>query len=284
MKIKFTMGLPASGKSTWAKEYCSKNKDWIRVNRDDLRNMRGDYWIPKQEDLITQWENDAIIAALSFGHNVILDATNLNSNRNKHRYKKLKELFPELQMDTVNFMNVGLSTCIKRDLIRPNSVGKDVITGMYDKYIRKKTNIIKNPSLPGCVIFDVDGTLAKMSGRNPFDWHRVKEDLPKDEIIQLAKMYKHSYGYKIIVFTGRDGCCLNSTKEWLRDNGVPFDDIYIRPEGNQEKDSIIKERLFMDHINGVYNCHLVVDDRDQVVDMWRKTLGITCLQVDYGNF
>lgn len=28
----------------------------------------------------------------------------------------------------------------------------------------------------------------------------------------------------------------------------------------------------------------VIDDRNQVVDMWRKDLGLCCLQVDYGDF
>ena len=138
-------------------------------------------------------------------------------------------------------------------------------------------------NLPKAVIFDVDGTLSKMTTRTPFEWNKVDEDEPKVEVINLVKMYKTS-GYKIIIFTGRDGCCLEKSKRWLIMNGVDYDEVHIRPEGNQEKDSIIKKRLFEDNIRGKYNVELVVDDRDQVVKMWRKELGLTCLQVDYGNF
>lgn len=75
MKLLILKGLPASGKSTWAREHCEKNKDWVRVNRDDLRNMRGLYWLPKQEKLITKWEDACLISALESGYNVILDST-----------------------------------------------------------------------------------------------------------------------------------------------------------------------------------------------------------------
>lgn len=287
MKILFTVGLPASGKSTWAKDFCKKNKDWIRVNRDDLRHMRGEYWIPKQEDLITDMENACIEAALTRGMNVVLDATNLNDDRNKYKVKKLQEKFPNLEAKYELFPET-VKTCIKRDLKRANSVGADIINKMHEdwlKYIGEKLPkpVYQDPKLPKCVIFDVDGTLAKMHNRSPYDWDKVGQDKVKPEIARLADMY-HADGVKVIIFTGRDGSCLKQTEEWLQLNLIPYEEIYIRPEGSQEKDSIIKEKLFRDHILGRYNCQLIVDDRDQVVEMWRKTLGLTCLQVDYGNF
>jgi len=58
----------------------------------------------------------------------------------------------------------------------------------------------------------------------------------------------------------------------------------MRPEGNNEKDSIIKKRLYDQHIMGKYDIEFVLDDRDQVVEMWRNQIGLTCLQVAYGNF
>lgn len=56
----------------------------------------------------------------------------------------------------------------------------------------------------------------------------------------------------------------------------------MKPAGNTEKDSIIKRRMF-DKIKDEYNILGVFDDRDQVVAMWRY-LGLTCFQVDYGDF
>ena len=39
MKLIMTKGLPASGKSTWAKQYLDDNPGTKRVNKDDLRAM-----------------------------------------------------------------------------------------------------------------------------------------------------------------------------------------------------------------------------------------------------
>jgi len=283
-KIIIMQGLPASGKSTWAKEYSSANKDWIRVNRDDLRNMRGEYWIPKQEKLITAWEDSCIDIALDNGYNVILDATNLNDDRNKSRLDKLKAKFPELKSE-VKFFDVSLKDCIKRDLRRHDSVGQEVIKGMYDKYLAPKAVKYKeDPRLPGCIIVDVDGTLADKGRRNPFAWDKVSEDIPKKETISMVNSYAEHNDVSLIIFTGRDGCCYEDTRQWLIDNGVKYDAIFIRPEGNCEKDSVIKKRIFEENIRGKYYVDFVVDDRDQVVEMWRKELGLQCYQVDYGDF
>ncbi len=283
MKLKILIGLPASGKSTWAKKFVEENTDWVRVNRDDLRNMRGKYWLPKQEDMITAMENQCCFQAFKHGYNVILDATNLNEDRNRSRFELFQKDFPELILEKGRFY-ASVEDCIKRDLIRPNSVGAKVITDMYNKYFAPTpVKYEEDKDLPECVIFDVDGTLAKMNGRSPYEWNRVGEDAINAPIVALLKM-AYDQGQKIIIFTGRDGCCLDITKQWLSDNKIPYHHIFIREEGNQEKDAIIKKRLFEENIRGKYYCTMVVDDRNQVVEMWRKELGLTCLQVDYGDF
>ena len=51
-KIILTRGIPASGKSTWAKQEVLKDPEHsIRINRDDLRNMSGNIGF-LQENLI----------------------------------------------------------------------------------------------------------------------------------------------------------------------------------------------------------------------------------------
>jgi len=289
-KLLILRGIPGSGKSTWAKAYVEKNKDWVRVNRDDLRNMRGIYWLPKQEKLITMWENLAVAAALTNGYNVILDSTNMDYGRNGERIDYLrKELSKQgytylcqFEVETINF-TISLEEAIKRDLARPNSVGEKVIRTFYDKYIAPPVpKYTEDKTLPHCVIFDVDGTLAKMSGRSPFEWDKVKTDKVNEPVADILDKLQQDRA--IIIFTGRDGSCLEATKEWLQENGIYYDHIYIRPAGNQEKDSIIKKRLFEENIRGQYYCDFVVDDRDQVVSMWRKELGLTCFQVNYGDF
>ena len=288
MKVIFTVGLPASGKSTWAINFCKKNKDWVRVNRDDLRNMRGEYWIPKQEDMITHWHDFIVLSALKNGKNVIVDNVNLNKKYRNQLCDLISEKYPNTTFELEKFTHISLEECIKRDKLRANSVGEDVIRKMYKKYFPNSVNNVvyeEDKTLPHCVIFDVDGTLAKMHNRGPYDWDRVGDDLVNESIFKLNQYIGEYQGnLSIFIFTGRDGCCFEETKKWLDFNGVFYDDIFIRPRGNLEKDSIIKKRMFEQNIRGKFYCQFWVDDRLQVVNMVRKELGITCLQVDYGDF
>ncbi len=137
-------------------------------------------------------------------------------------------------------------------------------------------------SLPVCVIADIDGTLAIRGNRGPFDLRKVDQDHVKQEIADIVNQF--SEFDKIFLFSGRDGSSRELTEKWLRDNGIKYDELHMREPGNGEKDAIIKKRMYEEHILGKYNVRFVLDDRDQVVDMWRKELGLTCLQVNYGNF
>ena len=152
------------------------------------------------------------------------------------------------------------------------------------------------------IIVDVDGTLADMKGiRGPFEWDKVHLDKPHQDIIDMVRDFRSIIGeeiweegeygellgtipkYKIIITTGRDGVCEEATRKWLKDNGVPYDDFYIRKAGDNRKDNIIKSEIYMDHIRPKYDVKFVIDDRNQVVDMWRA-LGLRVLQVAEGNF
>lgn len=125
-------GLPGSGKSTWAREFIKGKRDWAIVNRDSLRNMRGDYWIVQQEGLITKWEDYCIASAVSEGLNVIIDATNFNPKTlaKWHRIASANSLEAEIMT-----FDTPVEECIRRDLGREKPVGKSVIWGMYKKYI-----------------------------------------------------------------------------------------------------------------------------------------------------
>ncbi len=45
---------------------------------DDIRNMLGDYWVPKRERLVKKIMNNTIIESIFNGYNIIIDNTNLN--------------------------------------------------------------------------------------------------------------------------------------------------------------------------------------------------------------
>ena len=86
----------------------------------------------------------------------------------------------------------------------------------------------------------------------------------------------------MIICTARDWIAGNATREWLMDNGINFDEFYIRAENDRRPDYVVKEE-FWRHIASTYHIRALLDDRDQVVDHARR-LGLPCFQVAYGNF
>lgn len=139
-------------------------------------------------------------------------------------------------------------------------------------------------TLPNAIICDIDGTLAHMHGRGPFEWSGVGEDIVDETIAQLLRILEMDFNPFIALFSGRDLSCHKETTDWLNGNHIPYSGLYMRPEGDNRKDSIIKRELFEKHIAGKYNVLFVLDDRNQVVDMWRNELGLKCLQVAEGDF
>src|SRR5271170_1778777 len=81
IKVELLVGIPGSGKSTYAKQVVAKDpSNWVRINNDDLRAMlNGSVWTSEYEKMITDARNYLIRDALKRGKNVIID--NLNINR-----------------------------------------------------------------------------------------------------------------------------------------------------------------------------------------------------------
>ena len=138
------------------------------------------------------------------------------------------------------------------------------------------------------IIVDIDGTLALMNGkRDPYDWNRVDVDDPNTPIIDLVKKFKNQLGYNVIIMSGRDGRALSLTRQWLNNYGVPYDRLLMRAAKDFRKDSLIKKELYQNVLlaeNPDLQVDYVIDDRQQVVDMWRDELGLTVLQVAKGDF
>ena len=138
--------------------------------------------------------------------------------------------------------------------------------------------VVKN-----AIICDIDGTLANLGDRHPFDFHKVDQDTVKHATAEAVRVF-HRAGYAIILLSGREESCRELTLEWLRRNEIPFDGLHMRTTGDRRKDSIVKREIYNRVIPGTYAVLFVLDDRNQVVDMWRKELGLACFQVDYGDF
>lgn len=130
-KVIILQGCPAAGKSTWAREFVKGKKDWVIVNRDSIREGRGDYWIPEQEKFISELEVFHIRKALEYGLNVIIDATNLNPTTLTKWDAIAKEFSAEVEIKS---FDIPLDEAIRRGSERSRSVGEKVIRDFYNRY------------------------------------------------------------------------------------------------------------------------------------------------------
>lgn len=58
----------------------------------------------------------------------------------------------------------------------------------------------------------------------------------------------------------------------------------MRASEDYRKDAVIKKEIFKREIQNQFYVEFLLDDRNQVVDMWRKELQLACFQVNYGDF
>lgn len=296
--LTITRGLPASGKTTWAKKHAI-DTGAARVNRDDLRRMmfgkaQGLSW--EQEKSVTVASRTSARAILAEGRDVVADDMNLRPRYVREWANLAREVGAEL---VVHEMPIDVETCRLRDrLRRPRDVGDDVIRGLAEKYVRGGTYLpvpgtedaparapyVPRPGTPYAVMVDIDGTLANHGDRSPYDWSRVSEDTPVEAVRDVVAAARQA-GYRIIYCSGRSDECRAATEAWLDLHAArrPDEPVLMRAAGDMRRDSIVKLELFDRHVRDGYDVRFVLDDRQQVVDAWRS-IGLTVFQVAPGDF
>jgi hypothetical protein len=155
------------------------------------------------------------------------------------------------------------------------------------------------------VIFDLDGTLANTDARmrlatanktreadyDKIDWsvlhdpENIKLDLPNVPVVAMCTLLYDS-GASIYIFSGRSDRTKLATKLWLEQHDIKYHKLVMRPSSKKEmyiSDQVLKKNMLDDHCADLSQVLGVFDDRQKVVDMWREN-GLTCFQVDYGDF
>ena len=143
------------------------------------------------------------------------------------------------------------------------------------------------------VIFDIDGTLADIEHRRVFlandrpDWARFNaamgEDTPNAPVVNLYRTLWASGVYDLQIVTGRNEAFRKVTETWLTWNDIEFNRVLMRADKDYRPDNIIKNEILERLKSEGRDIAFAVDDRRQVVDMWRAA-GVTCLQCDVGDF
>lgn len=299
-KLIITRGLPGSGKSTWAKAWVAEDPEKrARVNRDDLRQLLYGRNAPLPwvlEEGITAAARPAIINLLKLDRSVVVDDMHLRMKYVREMEELAAECGVEFEVNET-FLDVSLETCLERDHLRSirggRSVTEAVIEDLHHKFVKNCERFIPRQvetytyqidhALPPAWLVDLDGTLAHMNGRGPFEWDRVGEDTADDAVIALLQSISAANIDDILILSGRDGSCREQTVQWLGAHVVPFHRLFMREAGDTRKDSIIKLEIFRELIAPHYAVQGSIDDRNQVVNMWRR-IGLTCFQVAEGDF
>lgn len=274
MKAIITVGISASGKTTFANklvdsgEWVDVNRDWIRFNMvspgKDWSNYKFD---PKKENEVTKIQEMMVSEAFFNDKNVIISDTNLNPKTLEKWKKVLSDLCYDVE---VKEFPVSFEEAVKRDNLRPNGVGKDVIYAQWQKWLEYKGRPTYQPSdKQKVVIVDIDGTVAHMNGRNAFDWSRVDEDTADTVVIKTVEgLICSGAASKIVFISGRDSICREKTKSWIDKHFQMDYDLFMRNEGDMRKDFVVKEEMFWEHIQPKYDVVAVFDDRPSVVRLW----------------
>lgn len=299
--ITLTTGLPASGKSTWAKEQIKGRDDIVRVNLDDIREMLGfTYENPSKEIAKVVWEvqDKAILAAVKLGKDVIVDNTHLL----KTIPNRIKKLFDgEIDFRVKDFTHVHIEECIVRDSLRDRSVGEKVIRDLA-RQLKKPWRLTAEfmndyeyrviPDDPDAkdimgfdrepiVVFDIDGTLARHH-RSPYDYSKLHTDTVFYHVKHLNRLY-YRHGYTVFIVSGRPDSYRAETEHWLTANGIKYHELYMRRASDTRNDADVKHEIFDIFIRPNHVVQAWFDDRDRVVRRMRK-LGINVFQVAEGDF
>lgn len=240
--------------------------------------------------------------------NIVLDRMNFNKIQRSIYLKNAKEAGYSTK---IILLHESKETCIKRGLLR-NEIGDhptiktsedlnkavNFFFSHYERPTPDEADIIefvypKQTMKLNAIICDIDGTMAEISHRQHFvqngqkDWKNflLPQNVEQDGLNEWCRNITNGLrqNHLIIMCSGRVDSLEKTTREWLEKHKVMYDHLFMRPRADHRQDSIIKEIILDFEILTRFTPVFCIDDRDQVVKMWRSR-GITTLQCAEGNF
>ena len=130
-KLILLVGIPGSGKTTYAKNYIEQNSDTIHLSSDAIRKeLYGDEAIQGNPGDVFALMQKRAVEALNEGYDVIYDATNI-ARRDR---ASIISICPKFAKIEAHIIWAPIETCIERDATRDRTVGKAVIDKMLKRF------------------------------------------------------------------------------------------------------------------------------------------------------
>lgn len=276
MKLTIMRGLPASGKTTRAREILADGNT-VRVNKDTLRTMlHFDKWSNRNEAM-TRAASIAIVREMAAkGHNVVVDDTNLNPTTFSSWQGIGQELGARVVVEDLS--KVPVEECWARDNAREKRVGMHVISKMALQYLQWLSG-------EDVVVSDLDGTLCHIGHRlhhvrkDPKDWKSFFEGIPGDGLREDVRDMV-AKARTLILVTARPESYRAQTEEWLTRHGINYTALIMREDGDSRQDTDVKAEMYQKYLKHL-TIKTIYDDRPSVIKMWRKR-GLHVVDVGMG--
>lgn len=301
------VGIPASGKSTWAKDKVKEDQSYVRINRDELRIMMNNYvFSSDNEKLVVSTRDHILRAALRMNRNIIIDDCNINRRNFSDIVSVVKSLNINCTIMEKSFY-IDLNGALERNNTRDGvaKVPDIVIKKMWNqsgkeqhKFYKPRIEIIKGNNFTNClertenqmianqdetkpvaIICDIDGTFAIVGKRSPYNAANCDEiDFPNMSVINLIKLLQDN-NHQIIFCSGRSRKDELPTRRFIdRYLGNQNYLLFMRDDDDKRKDAIFKEEIYRNNIENKFYIKAVFDDRLSVCQLWYK-LGLPLFRV-----
>lgn len=294
MNLNIFIGPPGSGKSTLSKT------DWtdaVYINQD---SQGRDGHLQKFTE------------ALSHKKDIVLDRMNFNKEQRSRYIAPAKAAGFKVK---ATVLRTPRKVCFERALarkdhetIKDEKGANSALNLFFSKYEYPSTGegideieFLDFESKEGktkAIICDLDGTLCNIEHRKHMvqkaidntakgkpNWPAFFRAMSRDGVNEWCAdiLRRYAGDHEIVYCSGRPEDYRDVTEKWLRENNLYFGHLFMRAAGDYRQDNIVKEILLDFDVLPQFEPLFVLDDRKQVVDMWRKR-GLTCLQCAEGNF
>lgn len=282
-KLTLLVGPPGSGKSTWVENNIDRDNT-VYINQDTQGKIE---------------HFDLFQTAVANNKDIVVDRMNFN----KEQRKRYTIVAGDYEVE-IHVLHESYDTCYARmanreahPTIKNEKAATDALTFFFKNYERVSDDegkvIRRWPKglKPPVIVCDLDGTLCNIDHRLKFvrtesgkpNWPMFFAGINKDAPNPWCQDILEKSLDTIILCSGRGEEYRGPTETWLNEHLPIYNRLYMRLAKDYRPDHIVKEIILEFELKTRYSISFCIDDRQQVVDMWRRH-GLVCLQCAKGDF